>query len=98
MKKSMYLNEKEVESRIGNEFARAGVSFAGWNILDTEIKANGKEAETVLINKDMKIEMIIQTYISCMTLFYTRNKNTRKREVFGSLREALINAQQQTSK
>lgn len=91
--KSMYLNERDVASKIGNEFRKAGLSFAGWNILDTEIKPNGTEAETVLINKDLKIEMIIQTYLSCMTLFYTKNKKTRKRDVFSSLKEAICNAQ-----
>lgn len=90
--KNIYLNESEVELKIGKEFAKAGVSFAGWEIFDTEIKPCGTEAETIIINKDLRIEMIVQMYTSCMSLFYTRNKNTRERNVFSSLKEAILNA------
>ena len=88
-KNKVFLSEREVKSKIGNAFAREKVSFAGWHILDLDIQPNGVDAVVIMINKDLRREMKAVVSARCMTIFVTKGKKSKKKEMFTSVREAI---------
>lgn len=87
--KRTYLSEREVESKIGNIFAKEKVSFDNWNILDIEIQTTGIDAIAILINPKLRREMKVFISTRCVPVFVTKGKISRKKEMFTSLREAI---------
>ena len=88
-KNKVFLSEREVKSKIGNAFAREKVSFAGWQMLDVDIQPNGVDAVVIMINKDLRREMKAVVSARCMTIFVTKGKKSKKKEMFTSVREAI---------
>ena len=87
--KRTYLSEREVESKIGNIFAKERVSFDNWNILDIEIQTTGIDAIAILINPELRREIKVFIGTRCVPVFVTKGKISRKKEMFTSLKEAL---------